>query len=84
MEQTHGGTGSFVLLEYNCGPHWAQNIEKYVKDKSVPHMTWLVQTHDPYFTENVWWLCKNDYANYRSILQLLARYFLFYKASVTR
>jgi len=54
IEDKHGGTVNFSLLEENCGPHRALKVEQYVALHSVERLDWAPQSPDMDAIENLW------------------------------
>jgi len=54
IEDKNGGTGSFFLLEDNCGPHRALEMGKYMALHGVQRLDWAPQSPDMNAIENLW------------------------------
>jgi len=54
IEDKHGGTGNFLLLEDNCGSHRALRSGKYMALHGVQRLDWVPQNPDMNAIENLW------------------------------
>jgi len=54
IEDKLGGTGNFLLLEDNCGPHRARKVGKYMALHGVERLDWAPKSPDTNAVENLW------------------------------
>ncbi len=59
MYDAHSALGSFLLQEYNCGPHRAKFVVTYLQNEEVSRMNWPAQSPDLNPIENVCGLIKS-------------------------